>query len=160
MQNHIHLGRARPRGGALGTLPRIREGERVAAAALEARAVAGRQRGRLIEEEHLGVAVLPDVAMPALELEQAADPRSRSPAPQGQRAGIGMDAPAAIAHEQAERGVGKQFAEWRHAIGQRHAGMVGAAAIRRNEKKRRPHGAAARETCSDTLRRYATQDAT
>ena len=72
------------------------------AAALEAGAMPGGQRGRLVEEEQLGVAVgLHQLPAPALELEQAGDPLPGRPAARLERLVGQMEAAAAVAHHQA-----------------------------------------------------------
>src|SRR5262245_37759011 len=93
---------------------------RIGAAALEAGTMAGGERGRLIQEEQFGVARAPNVAVPAFEVEHAADPAARDPAPRAQRAVSAMKPPAAIAEHEAARRVGEQIAEWIDAIGKRH----------------------------------------
>ena len=76
----------------------------------------GRQRGRLIEKEQLGVEPAPDVAMAALEVEHAANPLPRCPAPRRQRLRIGMETPAAIAQEQSACRHSSKVAERVYAI--------------------------------------------
>jgi hypothetical protein len=83
-------------------------------------AVAGRERGRLVEEEELGVEAAPDVALAALEVEHAADPAPRRPAPGVERARIGVEAAAAVAEQRAARRHGEERAEGVDAILQRH----------------------------------------
>src|SRR6202043_1257933 len=92
----------------------------ILAAALEAGPMPGRERGRLVEKKQLGVEAAPDVAPAALEIEHAADPLPRRPAPRRQRLGVGVKTAAAIAAERAARRHGKQLAEWSDAILQRH----------------------------------------
>ena len=58
--------------------------------------------------------------MAVLEFEPAADPLPRNEAPGAERAVVAMEAPAAVAHEQAAGGIGEQLAERIDAIGQRH----------------------------------------
>ena len=51
-----------------------RESLRIRPPALEAGAMTGRQRGRLVEEKQLGIAGAPDVSMPSLEVEATTNP--------------------------------------------------------------------------------------
>ena len=81
----------------------------------------GSKCGRLVEKKQLGVTVPPNPAVALVELEAAADPSARNPAPRGERTMVGMKAAAAIAEEAAARRIGEQFAEWIHAIGERHS---------------------------------------
>src|SRR2546429_3707663 len=99
VQHAVHLGRARRRDLLLRRRPARRERQGVAATALEAGPVPRRERGRFIEKKQLGVAIAPDRAMAPLELEHAADPRARYPAPARERAVAAMQAAAAVAHE-------------------------------------------------------------
>ena len=94
--------------------------ERIGAAALETGTMPGGERGRLVQEEQLGVARAPDLAVPALEFEHATDPAARYPPARAQRAVIAMKPPAAIAEYKAARGIGEQIAERIDAIGKRH----------------------------------------
>src|SRR5437660_451822 len=73
--------------------------------------VSSGERGRLVEEKQLGVITAPDVALAVLEVEHAADPLPRRPAPPGQLLIVGVEASATIAHEQAARGRRKQLAK-------------------------------------------------
>ena len=103
-------------------LPAFGERLRVLAPAFEARPVAGRERGRLVEEEQFGVALAPDLAMTVVEIRarqqiHCRDTQRRRVSVRSSR----VDAPAAVAHEQAARGIGEQFAERIDAILQRHA---------------------------------------
>src|SRR3984957_19151052 len=82
--------------------------------------MAGRERGRLVEKKQLGVEAAPDVAPAALEIEHAADPLPRRPAPRRQRPGVGVETPAAVAEQSAARRHGNELAEWGDAILQRH----------------------------------------
>jgi hypothetical protein len=100
------------------------ERARVGAATLEAGAMPGGERGRLVEEEQLGIARAPNLAMPPLELEPAADPGARHPPPQPQRAVGAMEAPAAVAEEQPPGDIGMEIAERIDAIGKRHRGTL------------------------------------
>src|ERR1700733_4020896 len=100
--------------------------------ALEARAVAGGARGRLVEKEELRVVAPPDVAAPALEFADADQPVLGLPTAAAQRLIIAMQPPAAIAHQSAALGDGVQFAERIDAILQRagslrHAGRLSGA---------------------------------
>src|SRR5215471_2418729 len=120
MQHAIHLGRARR--GVEAVAAREGCGERlgVGAPALEAGAMTGSERSRLIEEEQFGVTAPPDLAMTALEFEPAADPGARHPAPQAEGAIVTMKTSAAVAEQRPSRGVSKQVAERIHAVRKRH----------------------------------------
>src|SRR6185295_14266797 len=96
------------------------EGLRVGAPAFEARTVASRERGDLVEEEQLGVVAAPDVALASLEVQDAADPLPRRPAPVSQGAVVAMKLAAAIAEQQPARGIGDERTERIDAILQRH----------------------------------------
>ena len=87
--------------------------------ALEARAVTGGERGRLVEEKELRVIPAPDVAAPALEFADANEPVLVFPAAAAQGLIVAMQPPAAIAHQAAALGDGVQFAERIDAILQR-----------------------------------------
>ena len=63
----------------------------ILAAAFEARPMTGGQRRRLVEEEQLGVIAAPDVALAIFEVEHAADPLPRGPAPARQRLLVGVE---------------------------------------------------------------------
>ena len=128
MQHAIHLGGARAFGAA--ARPVTRERDRILPAAFEARAVAGGERRHLVEEKELRVAASPHRAVTIIETEPAADPRLRGPPSRGEPAIIVMQPAAAIAHEQAARRVGEQFAEGGHAVLQSH----GLAASGRRER--------------------------
>ena len=92
---------------------------------LEAGAVAGRERGRLVEKEELGVAGAPDLAPPALEGAEADDPAPRRPAAAPERPVGPMQAPAAVAQERAARRDRMEFAERIDAVLQRAGGDAG-----------------------------------
>src|SRR6266536_1884201 len=124
MKNTIHLSRTRrhrfvPRGS-----PARRKRERVATAAFEAGPVPGRKRGRFVEKEQLGIAVLPNRAMPSLELGDAADPLAGNPAPRAERAIVAMKPAAAVAHEQPAGGDGDELAGRSDAVLQGHGGLA------------------------------------
>ena len=108
VQDFVH----RRRAGALG-LAGEQRGETlgILAPAFEARPVAGGERRHLVEEEQFGVTVAPDVAMAVFEIEPAANPLPRRPAPRRELALVGVNSPAAIAHQRAARGRGDEFAE-------------------------------------------------
>src|SRR6059036_1090990 len=95
VEHAIHLGGARTRRAVDRGGPAGSERQRVAAPAFEARPVAGRKRGRLVEEEELGIALAPDRAMASLELRYAADPGARRPPPRAERAVVAMNPAAA-----------------------------------------------------------------
>ena len=85
--------------------------------------MAGGERGRLVEEEKLGVELAPHVALTALEGAHADQPVLGLPAAAAQRSIVAMDPPAAIAHEPAALGDGVKLAERIDAILQRRAGL-------------------------------------
>src|SRR5262249_48070510 len=101
--------------------PQLGEVLGLAAAALEARAMAGGKRRGFIQEEQLGVAVgLHHLALAALELEHAGDPLPAGPAPgPGCRVGQ-MNHPAAIAHHEAAVRGGNDIALGRDTVLERH----------------------------------------
>jgi hypothetical protein len=93
----------------------------IVAAAEEARAVPGRERGGLIEKEQFGpTAAAHHLAPPAAELTDAGEPRLARPAPR-QRFGCGVMNDAAIAGQHAAMRGGDDVAGRRDAILQRHA---------------------------------------
>src|SRR5690349_19161211 len=101
--------------------PFLRESLRINAAALETGAMPGSKRSHLVEEKQVGVAGRPPhIVAPPFELEHAADPLARSPAPLPQTLVITMEAPAAVAEHRAARRRRDQLAERRDAILQRH----------------------------------------
>jgi hypothetical protein len=73
LEDHVHLGRVR-NADLLRLGPFRRKPRGVPAAALEAWAVAGRERRHLIEKEQRGVAVAPDLVVAVVERQDAADP--------------------------------------------------------------------------------------
>jgi hypothetical protein len=83
--------------------------------------VAGRERGRLVEEEELGEAsrLQQRVPAPAAELEPAGDPALRRPAPADPPGGVVQA--AAVAVDEAARRIGDQLAERRDPVLQRHS---------------------------------------
>jgi hypothetical protein len=111
VQHLVHFAGARPRVQALRFTPSLGKGQRVRAAAFEAGPVPGRERGRFVEKEQFGIEAVPHVAAATPEIEHAANPLPRHPAPRCQRLCGGMQAPAAIAHEQAARRRGKELSE-------------------------------------------------
>ena len=101
VQHLIHLRRAHS-AEAVPLLPRRAKSVGVVAAAVEARAVSGRERGRLIEKEQFGPAPRGHhVAAAAAEFANASDPRLAAPAPVQQRLRRRIMDDAAIAGEQA-----------------------------------------------------------
>src|ERR1700722_11338592 len=120
VQHLVHLGGIGPLGKPAGHAPCLGKGLRLFAATLETGPVAGGQRGRLVEKKQLGIKAAPNVALASLEFEHAANPLPRLPAPCGQRLGISVKPPAAVAEKGAARRSGKQRAEWVHPILQRH----------------------------------------
>src|SRR5580704_16028758 len=122
MERFVHRLHAPRRAGESGD-----KGFRGLPAALEARTVAGGERGRLVEEKELRVISDPDVAAPSLEFADADEPVVGLPSAAAQRPVVAMQPPAAIAHHAAALGDGVQFAERIDAILQRpgslrHAG--------------------------------------
>src|SRR5260370_200997 len=66
LEHPIHLGRVRNR-NVFRASPRFHEGLRIAPSAFEARTMTGGQSGRLIEEEEIGVAGVPNLVAPIFE---------------------------------------------------------------------------------------------
>jgi hypothetical protein len=92
----------------------------IPAAALETRPMAGGKRRDLVEEEQLRVVAAPHVALAALELQHAADPLARHPAPRTERFVVAMEFSAAIAEQSASRGCRKEVTERIDPVWQRH----------------------------------------
>jgi len=91
------------------------------AAAFEAGAMSGGKRGRLVEEEQLGVAVgLHELPPPVLELQHAGDPLPGRPAARPERLIRQMEAAAAVAHHEAAVRCGDDLACGRDAVLERH----------------------------------------
>lgn len=89
------------------------------AAALRTRAVAGRERRGLVEEEELGVAPRPEqLARAALELEHARDPPLHLPLPPDRAGGVVQA--AAIAVDEPAGGIRDQLAERCDPVPPRH----------------------------------------
>lgn len=120
MEHLIHLRGAQTTAQAVGHTPILGKTLGILSPAFEAGPVPSGQRGRLIEKKQLGIEPPPDAAMPSFEREHAADPLPRSPAPRRERPRRGVKPPAAIAHKNAARRMGKKFAERINAILQRH----------------------------------------
>src|SRR6185369_10583723 len=99
----------------------LQEAVVVLAPAQRARAVAGRERGRLVEEEQLGEAPRLEQrsAVPAAEAQAAGDPAAAVVMAADPAARVVQTAPVAV-HEPASRG-GDQVAERGDAILQSHA---------------------------------------
>jgi hypothetical protein len=93
---------------------------RILAPAFETGPVTGGERRHLVEKEQLAIAVAPHLAVAVVELETAADPLLRGPAPRAELALLIVQSPAAIAHEQSARGSGEQNAKGIDAVLQRH----------------------------------------
>src|SRR5262245_13875139 len=91
-------------------------------AAFEARPMTCRERRDLVEEKQFRVAIAPDVAMPVLELEPAADPGPGDPTARCELSLRIMQPPAAIAHQGTSAGRRNQLSKRRHAVWQRHCG--------------------------------------
>ena len=100
MQHGVHLFGA-DTADAVALLPRGAEALGVVAAAIEARTMAGCERGRFIEEEQLGPASLAHHLAPAsAELAEAGDPGWSGPALSQERLARGVMDDAAVAGEQ------------------------------------------------------------
>jgi hypothetical protein len=120
MQHAVDFGSARRRPAPGRRSEGGGERIRVCAPALEAGTVTGGERGRFVEEEQLGIAPSPYVAMASLEFEPAANPAARDPSPHAEGAIIAMETTAAIAEEKTAGAVGKQPTKRIDPIGQRH----------------------------------------
>lgn len=120
MENVVHSSGVRPRAQAICVTPFPGKCQRILAAALKTRSVSRRERRRLIKKKQLGIGAPPDVAMPPLEIEHAADPLPRRPAAAGERPCIHMEPAAAVAHEQPTRRHSDEIAKRRDSILQRH----------------------------------------
>jgi hypothetical protein len=116
VQHAIHLVRTR----SVPTGERRRKSLCIRPPALEAGAVTGRKRSRLVEEEQLGITRPPNVSVPSVEIEAATNPSARNPASSAKGTLVAMEASAAIAEQQAARRIGKETAERIDAVGQRH----------------------------------------
>src|SRR5262245_24484239 len=124
MQHAVEVGGARHGTAAGSCRERCHEGARIGPPAFEAGTVAGGERGRLVEEEQLGVAAAPHVAVASLELEAAANPGARYPAPPRERAIVAMETAAAIAEEHPAGGLREEIAERIDTVGQRHGAVM------------------------------------
>src|SRR5260221_9715701 len=116
MQHRIHLARENIN-HAVAFFPRRAKPVGIVAAAEEARAVSGRQRSRLIQEEQLGPAARAHhLAPPAPEFADAGDPDRGCPAlfQQGLCRGVVDD--AAIAGEHSAMRIGDDVARWRDPV--------------------------------------------
>jgi hypothetical protein len=89
-------------------------------AALEARPMTCRERRNLVEKKQFRIAIAPDVAMPVLELEPAADPGPGDPTARCELSLRIMQPPAAIAHQGTSAWRRNQLSKRRHAVWQRH----------------------------------------
>jgi hypothetical protein len=116
VQNHIHLGSARPGAKFSRACPEICELLCIVPAAFKAGAVTGGERGYFIEEEQFGVSPPPHRALAVVKLEHAADPLPRCPSPPIEHAVVIVQPPAAIAEEQSARRIGEQIAKGIDAI--------------------------------------------
>jgi hypothetical protein len=124
VQHVIHLTGPRPGRKPLTALPAPREPQVVGMTALPARPVPGCQRGRLIGEKQRRVpAGRHHVAVPAAELQHAADPHLRAPAGHAESTVGPVDA-APVAHQQAARRVSDDLADGQDAVAQRHGGSL------------------------------------
>src|SRR5262245_10560900 len=88
--------------------------------ALEARTVTCRKRRDLVEKKQFRVAIAPNVAMPTLELESAADPGPGDPTARCELSLRIMQPPAAIAHQGSSARRRNQFSKRRYAVWQGH----------------------------------------
>lgn len=104
VQDRVYLRRTGSRGEFVRDTPKFSESLRVFAAAFEARPVPGRERSGFVEKKQLGIKTAPDVAVAAFEVDYAANPLPRRPAPRGQGLGIGVKAAAAVTEEKPARG--------------------------------------------------------
>src|SRR6478609_8058877 len=120
VQHQVHLIGAGSSQKLKRPLPRRSKRFRILAPAFEAGPVASGERGHLVHKKQLGVIAAPDVALAALEIQHAADPLPRRPAPAGQLLVVGVEASAAIAQEQAARGRSEQLAKRIDAVLQGH----------------------------------------
>ena len=126
VQARVDLGGARPLRQPVRATPRLGEGDEVGAAAVRARAVPRRQRGRLVQEEQRRPATRRHrVAPHALPVQHAADPQLRPPAGHAQPAVRPVQA-AAVAHQQAASRVGDDLPGGGDAVLQRHYSSTGA----------------------------------
>ncbi len=100
MQHRVHFGREHTC-NAIALFPRGAKPVGIVAAAIEARTVSGRERGRFVEKEQFGPApAAHHLAPPSPEFADASEPRVGAPAPRQQRPGCGIMNDAAIAGEQ------------------------------------------------------------
>src|SRR5271166_3505325 len=119
MQHLVH--RVSAKAGAIGKGGQERLRRLVPA--FETWAVAGGERGRLVEKEELGIAAAPDLAPSPTEFAHADDPAPVRPAPRAQRPVIAMEPSATIAHHRPPRGDGMKRAERIDAILKRASGL-------------------------------------
>jgi hypothetical protein len=89
-------------------------------AALEARPMTCRKRRDLVEKKQFRVAFAPNVAMPILEIESAADPSPGDPTAHCELSLRIMQPPAAIAHQGSSGGRRNQLSKRRYAVWQGH----------------------------------------
>src|SRR5437660_1202004 len=120
LKDQINLGRMR-NFSTLRAPPKFRERFCVVSPAFKAGAMTGGQGSGLIEEEKFGVAGIPNFATSIFELQNAANPLPRGPAPISECQRIAMKAPAAIAEEQSACGRRNQIAKGIDTVLQRHA---------------------------------------
>src|SRR5271154_3949503 len=109
-----------PRAQPFCLTPRLGKRFGILAPAFETRPMPSRECRRLVEKEQLGVIAAPDVTLPALEIEHAANPLPRRPAPLRQCFGVGMETPAAVTKQGSPRGRCIEFTERIDAVLQRH----------------------------------------
>ena len=95
--------------------------------------MAGGERGRLVEEEELGVALAPHVAPAVLERADADNPVLRRPAAAASVSVVAMQPAAAIAHRAAALGDSVKVAKRIDAILQRPATVAPGARLRTGE---------------------------
>src|SRR5271166_6117952 len=119
MQNLVH--RVSAKAGAIGKGGQERLRRLVPA--FETWAVAGGERGRLVEKEEFRIAAAPDLAPSPAEFAHADDPAPVRPAPRAERPVIAMEPSAAIAHHRPARRDGMKRAERIDAILKRALGL-------------------------------------
>jgi hypothetical protein len=103
--------------------PRLAEAEEILAAALRTRPVAGRQGGRLVQEEELGEpAGAQEFAPPPLELEPAGDPPPDLPGTNQPAVIVVKDTP--IPEKESARIGGDDLPERRDSVAERHGGPI------------------------------------
>ena len=108
MQHPVHLRRARRPARPMRARPGGGEGAGVGAAAEEAGPMAGGERGRLVEEEDLGVALAHHLPRRPRYSSEAGDPGAVAQRRRPRACAGPVEAPAAVAHQRAALGHGVQ----------------------------------------------------